>query len=205
MAQVAFFSQRRSRLCPVCGAELPLDDEFLAPCEHLIADWPDGSDGDDGILGESCRTKAALDKLPALFSAFSCLVNLAAGRDEEADATEDSDERSLDEDGLAALKRRLSLSSDSTPIWYQPLDECLSDVSRPNYIYADELVSAALKECPGVCVTVADLGGPMVSTSVTFVWAEDPPAAIACVDAKLVQMTGEINEAANRLRTQDSR
>lgn len=191
-------------MCPVCGAELSVD-EFEPPCQHLIADWPDGSDGDDGILGESCRTKAALDRLPTLFSAFSRLVNLAVGRDQEADSTEDRDERSIDEEGLAGLRSKVLAPSEESPIWYQAFEECLSDISWPTYLDAAALVSAALEQCPGVSETMKSLGGPMISTSVTFVWAEDPAAAIACVDARLAHITAEIEAASNRLRTDSAK
>lgn len=179
--------------CPFCGHDA-YDDEtwFNAGCIHLIANWMDEAEENAGVLGESVCN---VDPLPA---------------GELALAIQSLNEVVLDEDvaryysKLAALRSVLPIGQ--TPSWWAALCEAISDQAGEHIGDSNRelgwiptrIMPDLLSAIRGVSIASVIIGSGPISTSNTFVWAENPDAARKAIAERIDTATATVYEAGSR-------
>jgi len=181
--------------CPFCGHDA-YDEEtsFNAGCQHLVADWMDEAEENAGVLGESVCN---VDPLPA---------------DDLARAIQSLNEVIMDEDDahydrkLEALKK--VLAKGQTPSWWIALCDAVSD-QAPEPIgdsnrelgwIPTRIMRDLLSAIPGVSIASVNIGGGVMSTGNTFVWAENPEAARTAIANRIDAATANVREATESLK-----
>lgn len=188
--------------CPFCGSIATEED---GPCAHLIADFGDGTDGDRGVLcGDSGSRSgnAALNCLEDLEAAVKDLGVVAWDGDEDGivNLVSEGEQDGLGKVSLAQLGQAL-FGTEAAPQWWPTLAESIEALLR-----SEDMVKAVWEKVapwsPTLQETMAVLGGPMTSTLVTFVWAQDPDQAAKAIAKVVGRVTVEIETARTRLVAQ---
>lgn len=189
----AFYTN--SAPCPFCGHDA-YDEEtwFNAGCIHLIADWMDEAEDNAGVFGESVCN---VEPLPA---------------DELARAIQSLNEVVMDKDDarydgkLAALISVLPRAQ--TPTWWPALCDAISDQAGEHIGDSNRelgwiptrIMRGVLFATPGVSIASVIIGGGVISTSNTFVWAENPDAARTMIAERIDAATSTVNQAITLLK-----
>lgn len=169
--------------CPFCGNE-----EYADPCDHLLADFADGSDGDGGVLGGGWATDNVVTE-PARELGRACRdLLLAVWRDDEW------------EDRIEKLK---GLTAHRQETWWAEAvdniegnDDCTDDDEGLG-CYATPIVTEIIEDVPGVFVGETILGG-MTSSLVWFLWADNREAGRSALKDKI----GEATKSVRLVQTQ---
>jgi len=188
--------------CPFCGVDAR--DWDIEVCEHLLADFGDGSDGDRAILcgADGSRSgNAALDCLEDLEAAVKDFGVVAWGGDEDGmvNLVSEGEDDGLGKAGLAQLGQAL-YGDEAVPKWWQPLAESLKAL-----LTSEDMVKAIWDTVapwsPTLKETTAVVGG-MTSSLVTFVWAQHPDQEVKAIADAVGRVTAEIEAARTRLVVQ---
>jgi len=168
--------------CPFCGASL---DWGAGICEHLIADYGDGSDGDRGIMGDGNRTgNEALAGLAGVEAAVQALVGELGLEEAEG----------LGSEGASEVQGLL-FEAGQEPAWWPDLKEDLETGGIGDGTF-ERMFEAAAPWGQDLQATSALLGGPMTTTSVSFIWAREPEAGKHSLQEAIGAMEAGIYAAA---------
>jgi len=172
--------------CPFCNRDAVNENDV---CQHLIADWGDGSDGDDGILsgpGDSRSGNAAIECLQALREALVRFARTAGIVDEAGYGL-----------GLERQKELLAGFAPATeaPLAIDPMLDRLGDEGPIDHAVIRDCWDSIEWPFPQ---TNAILGG-MTSSWCTFLWADNAAEAAAFIKARIESLTAEVEAETNRL------
>jgi hypothetical protein len=165
-------------------------------CEHLLADFGDGSDGDRGILCGSGGSRCGNAALDCLNSLESTVADFAAAQGLKEWDVPNSEEQS-------ALRRSL-YGAAKAPAWWQPLVDGLSGgLDRTALFRTVEAIWDTMAPWSEDLVsTTAILGGPMTASNVTFIWARHPQEAAKTITNTMGAIEAEIRAASALLLKQ---
>lgn len=188
--------------CPFCGMDAV--DWDIEPCEHLLADFGDCSDGDRGILcgaGGSRSGNAALDCLEDLETTVKEFGAVAWGGDEDGmvNLVREDDQDGTTGASLTDLRQAL-FGNAAVPQWWPPLAESIEG-SLGSEDMVQVIWESVAPWSPRLLRTTALLGG-MTSSLFTFVWAQDPDQEVKAIEDAVGKVTAEIEAARTRLVVQ---
>ena len=173
--------------CPFCGRDAA--DWDVDICEHLIADYGDGSNDDEGILGESRCGNGALTCLESLRDALLEFARLFADPAELEDAQVDVDR---DEVVQAACP------DGPVPIWLISMLDYFSGGSAIHWTVRD-IFDQTIAWDDSLVQTQSIMGGIGLSAGSTYVWAKAPAVGAQQVADAIVPITAAVNQVAGRL------
>ena len=182
--------------CPFCGRDA--GDWDAGPCEHLIADYGDGTDGDRGIMcgdGGSRSGNRALECLEPLLDALIEFDTAVVGEGEVEEGVSDED--------ATAIVRTLYGDSEA-PKWIDPALEALENGQLPNERTVESIYAYAMPWSESLRGTSA-IFGTMASTDVSFVWAKNPSDGAIEIENAITPITADIRSAAKRIAELDWR
>ena len=160
-------------------------------CEHLIADFGDGSNGDDGILcgsGGSRSGNASLACLAPLNEALLEFANVLLAPDEREEGLAESDRESVTQ----------ALSQSPSPTWLESALESLTGGEAPSHWTIETIWQSAVPWDEALKETSSVIG-TMAATSVTFVWAKVPSDGTRQIEEAVAPITADIRAATLRL------
>jgi hypothetical protein len=181
--------ERDAAHCPFCGKDAVEGwDEW---CAHLIADYGDGSDGDDGVLCGSGGSRSGNE-------ALACLDTL---RDALAEFTKLFVDPTELEDGEVEADRdavvKAAFPEGSPPMWISAMLEYFSGGSAIHWVVRDILDGAV--DWDESLVKTHSTIGTMASTWVTFVWARDAAQGGRRIEAAINPITSDVRATTGRL------
>jgi len=182
--------------CPFCGRDAT--DWDAGWCDHLIADYGDGTDGDRGILcgdgGSRCGNRA-----------LECLEPLLDGLVEFGTAVvgEGEVEEGLSDEDAKAIVRAL-YGDGEAPKWIGLALERLGYGELPNERTVESIYAYAVPWSESLTETSSILGS-MASTDVSFLWARNPSEGAMQIENAIAPITADIRSAARRIAELDWR
>ena len=182
--------------CPFCGTDAANWD--TGPCDHLIADYGDGTDGDRGILCGAGGSRSGNKALECLEPLLQALVDFGNSVVAEGDV-----EEGLSDEDAKAIVRSLYGGSQA-PMWIEPALEMLGYGELPNEKTVELIYAYAVPWSESLIETSSILG-TMASTNVSFVWAKNPSDGALQIENGIAPVTADIRSATSRIARLDWR
>ena len=177
-------------LCPFCAR--PATDWDIELCEHLIADFDDGSNNDRGALcgpgGSRCGNES-LECLSDLESAWKDFVAVVG--------TGESDE--MAQSGYADALGSALHGANLAPKWWSTVDDSALEQEGDDWRAVQAIWQAVVPWSPDLVSTEAIVGGMMMMSTATFVWARYPTQSAQAIASGVARAEADIRAATTQL------